>query len=388
MFIQAAAYAVVQIAGAVCGALLASVIDIGYSYSSWGVNHTGPGCGPVDVEPIHYVAIFVWEFLGTFVLVHRAARPPARRTPRPLTTSPLRAPPLRLSACSMHRMCTLAPHTQMRTLHAHCTCSAQNSTVCATAVSKPGFGPVAPIAIGASIFVSVAAGGGFSGGFFKCVHADAYALHMLCVCPVSTLRACPFCARLHVHMHVHVHVHSCARYLGPSLVYGCGLDLAWLYLPAQVCAPRREAHATAHHHSMRRALSHTTGLSGATSSAQLLGALSAGLAFTKLLEPRVPSTEILDGQPARALSTLSSGSIDIGHYGLPARTLSGTLSQTMLSTVVRTSLASGSITVGLLDDGPAPSARPGPDFRLPAARRPLQTDRSYAHPAHEADRFS
>ena len=194
-------------------------------------------------------------------------------------------------------------------------------------------------------------------------------------------------------MHIaRLHAHSCARYLGPSLVYGCGLDLAWLYLPAQVCAPRRESHATAHHHSMRRALSHTLpasrGVTPLTPSAQLLGALSAGLAFTKLLEPRVPSTEILDGQPARALSTLSSGSIDIGHYGLPARTLSGTLSQTMLSTVVRTSLASGSITVGLLDDGPAPSARPGPDFRLPAARRPLQTDRSFAHPAHEADRFS
>ena len=65
--------------------------------------------------------------------------------------------------------------------HAACTlrmCCTQNSTVCATAVSKPGFGVVAPIAIGASIFVSVAAGGGFSGGFFKCVHAHAYALHV------------------------------------------------------------------------------------------------------------------------------------------------------------------------------------------------------------------
>lgn len=181
--------------------------------------------------------------------------------------------------------------------------------------------------------------------------------------------------------HVHVHVHSCARYLGPSLVYGCGLDLVWLYLPAQVCAPRREAHATAHHHSMRRALPHTTGLSGATPSAQLLGALSAGLAFTKLLVPRVPSTEILDGQPARALSTLSSGSIDIGHY-LPVHTLS---QSTMVSNHARASLASGSITTGLLDDGPAPSTRPGPDFRLPAARRPLQTGRSFAH---EAERFS
>ena len=77
---QAVGYAVVQVAGAVCGALLASAIDIGYSYGSWGVNHTGPGCGPVDVEAIHYVAIFVWEFLGTFVLVHRTAASPAARS--------------------------------------------------------------------------------------------------------------------------------------------------------------------------------------------------------------------------------------------------------------------------------------------------------------------
>jgi len=40
----------------------------------------------------------------------------------------------------------------------------------------------------------------------------------------------------HIHgMHVcTLHMHcSCARYLGPSLVYGCCLDLAWLYPPAQ-----------------------------------------------------------------------------------------------------------------------------------------------------------
>ena len=78
----------------------------------------------------------------------------------------------------MHTGTVLAPHTQTRTLHAHSASAVQNSTVCATAVSKPGFGVVAPIAIGASIFVSVAAGGGFSGGFFKCVHAHAYALHV------------------------------------------------------------------------------------------------------------------------------------------------------------------------------------------------------------------
>lgn len=49
----------------------------------------------------------------------------------------------------------------------------QNSTVCATAVSKPGFGNIAPIAIGTSIFVSVAAGGAFSGGFFKRVRTSS-----------------------------------------------------------------------------------------------------------------------------------------------------------------------------------------------------------------------
>ena len=77
-------YAVVQVAGAVCGALLASAIDIGYSYGSCGVNHTGPGCGPVDVEAIHYVAIFVWEFLGTFILVRPAC--PGARASAPATT--------------------------------------------------------------------------------------------------------------------------------------------------------------------------------------------------------------------------------------------------------------------------------------------------------------
>lgn len=78
-WLKAAGFAVVQIAGAACGALLASVIDIGYEYGSWDVSHTGPGCGPVDVETYHYAAIFVWEYLGTFVLVQPTYSPPAQK---------------------------------------------------------------------------------------------------------------------------------------------------------------------------------------------------------------------------------------------------------------------------------------------------------------------
>ena len=66
---KAAGYVVAEVSGAVCGALVGWVIDIGYSYDSWGVDHTGPGCGPVDVNETHYAPIFVWELLGTFVLV-------------------------------------------------------------------------------------------------------------------------------------------------------------------------------------------------------------------------------------------------------------------------------------------------------------------------------
>lgn len=73
-WIKAAGFAVVQVSGAACGALVASVIDIGYSYGSWDVNHAGPGCGPVEVDAKHYAPIFVWEFLGTFILVSRPAQ--------------------------------------------------------------------------------------------------------------------------------------------------------------------------------------------------------------------------------------------------------------------------------------------------------------------------
>ena len=83
-WIKAAGFVVVQVSGAACGALVASVIDIGYSYGSWDVNHAGPGCGPVEVDTKHYAPIFVWEFLGTFVLVRPAC--PGARASAPATT--------------------------------------------------------------------------------------------------------------------------------------------------------------------------------------------------------------------------------------------------------------------------------------------------------------
>lgn len=66
------------------------------------------------------------------------------------------------------------------------------STICAAAVAKPGFGDAAPFAIGLSIFVSVGAVGSITGGFF-----------------------------------------NPARFLGPAIVYGCNLQVFWLYLLAQ-----------------------------------------------------------------------------------------------------------------------------------------------------------
>ena len=78
-WIKAAGFAVVQVSGAACGALVASVIDIGYTYGSWDVNHAGPGCGPVEVDARHYAPIFAWEFLGTFVLVHPSRPPRSKR---------------------------------------------------------------------------------------------------------------------------------------------------------------------------------------------------------------------------------------------------------------------------------------------------------------------
>ena len=83
-WIKAAGFAVVQVSGAACGALVASVIDIGYTYGSWDVNHAGPGCGPVEVDAKHYAPIFVWEFLGTFILVRPAC--PGARASAPATT--------------------------------------------------------------------------------------------------------------------------------------------------------------------------------------------------------------------------------------------------------------------------------------------------------------
>jgi glycerol uptake facilitator-like aquaporin len=66
------------------------------------------------------------------------------------------------------------------------------ATVLATAVAKPGFGDLAPFAIGLSIFVAVGGCGALTGGFF-----------------------------------------NPARFLGPALVFGCNLSNFWLYLIAQ-----------------------------------------------------------------------------------------------------------------------------------------------------------
>jgi MIP family channel proteins len=65
-------------------------------------------------------------------------------------------------------------------------------TVFQTAVAKPGFGRLAPIAIGFSIFIAVGSLGAISGGAF-----------------------------------------NPARYFGPALVFGCTIDKIWLYFFAE-----------------------------------------------------------------------------------------------------------------------------------------------------------
>lgn len=70
---------------------------------------------------------------------------------------------------------------------------AQCSTVLATVIAKPGFGDIAPAAIGAAVAVMVAASGAFTGGFY-----------------------------------------NTARFFGPSIIFGCGLNLIWLYFLAHL----------------------------------------------------------------------------------------------------------------------------------------------------------
>jgi glycerol uptake facilitator-like aquaporin len=138
-------YVVAELIGAVFGALLAGGIEekcflpkenpemtclADYSHSN-----TGPGCAP-DIQPDAYFRVFVRESVGTFILV---------------------------------------------------------STVFATAIAKPGFGIVAPMAIGAAIFIDAGVDGGMTG-----------------------------CA------------HNPARFFGPALAFGCRLGLFWLYWTAEL----------------------------------------------------------------------------------------------------------------------------------------------------------
>lgn len=67
------------------------------------------------------------------------------------------------------------------------------ATVLATAVAKPGFGNMAPMAIGLSVACNVATSGSITGG---------------CYNP--------------------------ARFFGPAVVFGCRLHLFWLYFLAEL----------------------------------------------------------------------------------------------------------------------------------------------------------
>eukprot|EP00900_Chrysochromulina_parva_P006843 jgi/Chrpa1/1615/Chrysochromulina_OHIO_Genome00010725-RA len=128
---KAVLYGVVQVLGALCGAILAGVVDLDdnldpVGFGHWGGENTEPGCHRALPNKARG-AVFVLESLGTYLLV---------------------------------------------------------STVCATAVAKPGFGT--------SICVAVGAVGQITGGFF-----------------------------------------NPARFLGPAIVFGCDLGNIWVYVPAQ-----------------------------------------------------------------------------------------------------------------------------------------------------------
>mmetsp|Transcript_30291 Transcript_30291/g.69424 ORF Transcript_30291/g.69424 Transcript_30291/m.69424 type:complete len:293 (-) Transcript_30291:283-1161(-) len=117
--------------------MFGAAIDLNESNAvqSWGFDSRGPGCAPEN-GPEMYLKIFSWECLGMFVLA---------------------------------------------------------STVLSTAISKPGFGDIAPIAIGLSMTINISASGSITGG---------------CYNP--------------------------ARFFGPALAMGCRLNLTWLYFGAHL----------------------------------------------------------------------------------------------------------------------------------------------------------
>jgi len=131
-----ALYVCAELAGAVAAALVAAIIDpTAPSLSGWSVEDgSGPGCVPA-LAPPQYFSVFGWELVGTFVLC---------------------------------------------------------GTVLATAVAKPGFGDLAPLAIGMSVAINVGTSGSITGGAY-----------------------------------------NPARFFGPAVVFGCRLHLVWLYWGAQ-----------------------------------------------------------------------------------------------------------------------------------------------------------
>jgi len=142
-------YVLAECSGAVLGAVIAGMIDVRClsrpesgplsaelsCLRAWTNENSGPGCVP-NSDSSRLAAIWMWEMVGTFVLV---------------------------------------------------------STVFAAAVAKPGFGNVAPLAIGASIYVNVGASGSTTGG---------------CYNP--------------------------ARFIGPAVAFGCRINLIALYWSAEL----------------------------------------------------------------------------------------------------------------------------------------------------------
>mmetsp|Transcript_17395 Transcript_17395/g.39270 ORF Transcript_17395/g.39270 Transcript_17395/m.39270 type:complete len:263 (+) Transcript_17395:605-1393(+) len=134
-WIRYVAYICAQLSGAGLAAKLGAVADLSVSNhaQSWGFDSMGPGCVPQN-DPEMYLTIFFWECVGMFILC---------------------------------------------------------GTVLATAVAKPGFGNLAPVAIGLSVMINISASGNVTGGAY-----------------------------------------NPARFFGPAIALGCRLNLTWLYFGA------------------------------------------------------------------------------------------------------------------------------------------------------------